>query len=228
MKMYKILFCLWAVVFPLLQGCTKGIVDDEVPEEYKSALNITRVYVHSRELFYNKLCGINYEGAPLSNYIQQVTSLEKNASYAKTDVVLKKVTEEGLPGNELWQVTLNLADSVVYSAPNNGWVFVKAEFDKDDTMNPVFIDLDDKGHCSKVKLPVDLKRLVISLTFDGDYLEGYNNEVYEQLNGAPKMGVPGDYSVPRRYVVRNKWEQSDGTHMQRVVEIRVQFASGAE
>ena len=92
-------------------------------------------------------------------------------------------------------------------------------------MNPAFIDLDENGCCSSVKLPVDIKRLVVSLAFSGDYLEGYNNEVAENIDGAPKLGVPGDFSEPRRYLVQNKWEMDDGTRMQRVVEIRVQYAS---
>ena len=213
------------VLLLALQSCTKGIVDDEVPAEYKGALHINNVYVHARELFENKLCGINYEGAPLQNYIQQVTALSGAAASLVADANIEKVHEEGIPGNELWRFTINIVDSATYTAPNLGWVFVKSEFDKDNTMNPSFIDLDEDGYCSSVKLPVDIKRLVVSFAFGGDYLEGYNNEVAECINGAPKLGVPGDFSAPRRYLIHNKWEMEDGTRMQRVVEIRVQYAS---
>lgn len=225
MRIYKLSFCLSLLVLLALQSCTKGIVDDEVPAEYKSALHIGSVYANARELFYNKLQGVNYEGAPLQNYIQQVSALQGAAASLGADANIEKVHEEGIPGNELWRFTINLADSATYTAPNLGWVFVKSEFDKDNTMNPAFIDLDENGCCSSVKLPVDIKRLVVSLAFSGDYLEGYNNEVAENIDGAPKLGVPGDFSVPRRYLIQNKWEMDDGTRMQRVVEIRVQYAS---
>lgn len=224
MKTYKLIWGLFSVLF-VLQGCTKGVVDDEVPEEYRSALNIAYLYGNARELFYNKMCGLNYADAPLQNYIQQVSALEDGEDYMDVSAVLEKVNEEGVPGNELWRITVNIEDSVVYETPNNGWMFVKAEFDKDNTMNPAFIDLDENGRCRKIKLPVDIKRFVIGLEFDGDYNEYYNNEVAECINGAPKLGVPGDFSEPRRYLIQNKWEMDDGTRMQRVVEIRVQYAS---
>lgn len=225
MRIYKLSFGLSLIVLLALQSCSKGIVDDEVPAEYKSALHINGVYAHARELFYNKLQGVNYEGAPLQNYVQQVTALAGAAGSLSGDAIIEKVPEEGLPGNELWRYTINLADSATYTAPNLGWVFVKSEFDKDNTMNPAFIDLDENGHCSSVKLPVDIKRLVVSFAFAGDYAEVYNNEVAENIDGAPRLGVPGDFSVPRRYLIQNKWKMDDGTRMQRVVEIRVQFAS---
>lgn len=224
MKTYKLILGLFAILIAL-QGCTKGIVEDEVPEEYRSALNIAYLYGSARELFYDKMCGVNYDGAPLSNYVQQVSALKDGKDYMNVSAVLEKVEEAGVPGNELWRITVNVEDSVVYETPNNGWLFVKAEFDKDNSMNPSFIDLDANGRCRKVKLPVDIHRFVIGIEFDGDYHEYYNNEVAERIDGAPKLGVPGDFSEPRRYLIQNKWEMEDGTHMQRVVEIRVQYAS---
>lgn len=217
MKIYKFLFYLWLISLLSIQGCEQGIVEDEIPIEYQNALNVSDAYGDVRELFVKKLCGINYSEKPLDNYVQQVTALDT--------FKLDTIVEEGLPEDELWRITINLKDSVEYESPNNGWLFSKAEFDKDDSMNPSFIDLNADGYCRKIKMPVDLKRLVVSLAFGGELHEGYNNEVFERLNGAPKFGLMGDFTIPRRYVIRNKWEREDGTHKQRVIEIRVQFTS---
>lgn len=217
MKIYKFLFYLGLISLLSTQGCEKGIVEDEIPIEYQNALTVKKYYADVRELFVNKLCGINYPDKPLQNYIQQVTALDVYQ--------IDTIVEDGLPENELWRITINLKDSAEYESPNNGWLFSKAEFDKDDSMNPSFIDLNADGYCRKIKMPVDLKRLVVSLDFEGDFLEQRNNEVSEQLDGAPTLGLMGDFSVPHRYVIRNKWEREDGTHKKRVIEIRVQFTS---
>ena len=225
MKIYKLILGLFVSALLVVQGCTKGIEEDEVPAEYRGALNVSAVYTSARELFYNKICGINYEAEPLSNYVQQVTALVGGKDYLDASTVLEKVEEQGVPDGELWRITVNVEDSVVYTTPNNGWLFVKAEFDKDNSMNPAFLDLDENGRCRSIKLPVDLRRLVVSFEFDGDYQEYYNNEVIENIDGAPALGVPGDFTEPRRYLVQNKWEREDGTHIRRVIEIRVQYAS---
>ena len=45
----------------------------------------------------------------------------------------------------------------------------------------------------------------------------------KSVDGAPELGKPGDFSVPRRYIVENENDRPGKGKRQRLYEVRVQL-----
>lgn len=237
MKMsMKIMILAFAVV--TLGSCTKGIEFEEVPMDVQNEVGLkdacARVY--ARELFQGKILQLNYGE---NNYVDmlltnQISNYESAKTYTNTtsapmtiqgtvvpaggSIQLKNnvtpVYEAGAPEDSVYIVQVFVPDSTFYNTPNKGHVFVQSKF-TDAAQQPFFIDPVD-GQSARIRMVVDPKRLIVALLLN----EG-NACTVQQVGDAPELGKPGDFSVPRRYIVENENDRNGLGKRQRLYEVRV-------
>lgn len=202
---------LFSFVTASLTACTKGIEYEEVPMEIQNEVGLDLTgptkgaNVSARELFLGKVWEVNYGG----KYVDLLRTVD-----AKKSVLVSSVYEAGAPEDSVYVVNITVSDSVVYETPNKGYLFDQSKF-AGEAVQPLFID-PVEGRSTKIKLPVDLKRLVVGIVLKNDKACYVN-----RVGDAPELGIPSDFTTPHRYIVENENDRNGLGKRQRLYEIRI-------
>lgn len=236
MKILKKLYVM-ALGTLLLASCQAGLEYDEVPESIYNDVNLTNALanVKARELFKDQIYATNWNKW-VDNYISTVTignyqngkDWTNSTSTAVTlngvtvapgqTVNLKNsLTTESLasaPEGTLYVVNLYADSKAKYSTPNKGYLFDESKFSGDFTLvNPT------NGRSQEVILPVRKNEVIVELLLSQEY----NCKVKPQ-DGAPTLGIPGDFTQSHKYLVVNESRRPDGKPAaQRLYELRITF-----
>lgn len=221
-----------------LAGCQAGLVYDEVPESIYNDVDLTSNYcnVKARELFENQIYAINWEKW-VEGYINTVTignyqgdglewtnnsssSVEiDGVSVAPGETVLVKnsmttETLESAPEGTLYVLNIYADSQATYSTPNKGYMFDGSKFSGEFEL----VDPED-NRSQQITLPVRQNEVIVEFLLSQDW----NCEVTPQ-GDAPKLGVPGDFTKPRQYLVTNISRRPDGQEAaKRLYEVRITF-----
>lgn len=237
MKVMNKIMLLVLAVFTMT-ACTSGLEFEEIPLTVQEEVGLDESKVAdviARELFKGKMYQVNwdkYVDIILENVVGKdyqagknftnktsapIRILDQELAPDKTMFVKNRVDaiyEAGAPEDSVYVVHLFAAATAKYKTPNKGHLFVESTFAKD-PIKPVFINPKD-GKAEELTLPTDIKRLVIGL-----YLKDEIACYIKAVDNAPQLGTPGDYSVPRRYLVENENDRPGKGKRQRLYEIRV-------
>lgn len=222
----------------LFASCQSGLVYEEVPESIYNDVNLTTNFctVQSRHLFENQLYGINWnkysdgyistvtignyqgDGKTIKNETADpVTILDKTLQPGESLTIkntMDMVEDASAPEGKLYVLNIYADKAAVYSSPNKGFVFDGSRLTGDFALvNP------QNGMAQQVIMPVNPKEVIVALLLSQEY-----NCKITNIDGAPQLGLPGDYSAPRRYLVTNESRRPDGQPAkERLYEIRLTF-----
>lgn len=233
-----------------LVSCQKGLVYEEVPENIYNNVNLATSYfnIQSRELFQNKIYIVNHEDwgpeypTYVENYIYTATignyQGENGATYKNNTT--SSVTIEGqivqpgesitvknkmsivddatAPEGKLYVINMYADALATYKTYNKNHKFEFAKF-AGDPVQPIMISPDADNRSEQIKLPVRPTEVIVVMLLD----DARACEV-TPIDGAPELGKPGDYSVPRKYLVTNTSRRPDGAPAkQRLYEVRITY-----
>ena len=222
-------------------SCQLGIEREPAPEEYYTDVDLYTSLVYSRYLFTDCVYGKNY--GKYTTYIAQ-TSLQASsvqwtnntgADYTvsvngEPQVIANGQTvtipngtnnistrdDASAPDGKVYVLTYYLLPKVTYSTANKGFLFDLNKYTGSDHFELVN---GEDGKAEKVIGDVNPKQLVISLVPDS--YQG-TDMTLTPVNGAPALGTPADYSVPRQYMLKNEFYRPDGVpQAQRLYEVQV-------
>lgn len=235
----KILNKLYAVALGalLLTGCQKGLEYEEVPESIYNNVNLAGALcnVKARQLFENQIYATNWnkwvpdyiDTETIGNYqSSEDWTNETSASVTLNGVTVapgetvqlkNSLTEEELasaPNGTLYVVNLYADSEATYETINKGYLFDASKFSGDfELVNPT------AGRSQQIILPVKKNEVIVEILLSQEY----NCKVKPQ-DEAPELGKPGDFTVPRRYLVVNESRRPDGQPAaQRLYEVRITF-----
>lgn len=243
MKIKNLLFA-FTVGVTALTSCQSGIVWDEVPEDVYSNLELSGAMVRNRprELFVNKVWQVNHndgKGQWLEYYLSQsffnaiengieytnntgapVTILDKTLAVGETMTVKNTkeiVDDSSAPEGKKHIIHVFTLDKVKHITPNKGHLFVQSAFDAESTKPYAYYEEIQEGKFRSVIMPVKVNELVLEILLDDS--EGCR---VDPVNGAPKLGAPGDFTQPRQYMVTNIAIRPEGAkEYKRLYEIQV-------
>lgn len=219
----------------LTTSCDSGLVYDDVPEEYYKDVDLTVCNISSRYLFEDCIYAKNYK--KYTTYIAQTTFkstlkwINKTGSnYTLTnDSVVKpgdtitikngvnNITtrkDSNAPDGKVYVVNYYITPEVTYSTPNKGFLFDSAKIPSGFTL----VNGTD-GKATKVKTKTNLKQLVVAIQARQSRGDAC---LYEPQKDAPRLGIPGDFSKPRQYMVYNNMRRPDGVpQAKRLYEINI-------
>ncbi len=235
---YTALFMMLAAM--ATTSCQTGLEYDDVPESYYTDVNLRSCWVSSRALFEDCLFAKNYNGGKgeITTAIRQVDFAEDQTSWTNNTGVdytladgtvvaagetvtipvgLSAMTtrdDASAPDGKVYVLTYYVPSTVTYTTPNKGYLFVESKMPSGYTL----VDPTD-GMSEKAEAPINTKQLVVTM-LASQYLG--DATTFEPQNGAPKLGVPGDFSEPRQYLVKNNMRRPSGVpQTQRLYEVRV-------
>lgn len=221
-------------------SCQTGLEYDDVPESYYTDVNLSSCWVSSRALFEDCLFAKNYNGGKgeITSAIRQVDFAEDATQWTNntgSDYTLEDGTvvapgqkvniplglyamttrdDASAPEGKVYVLTYYIPSTVTYETPNKGYLFIGSKMPQGYTLvNPT------DGMSTQATKPVDTKQLVVTML-----ASQYNGDAttFTPLNGAPALGVPGDFSVPRQYLVKNNMRRPKGVaQSQRIYEVHV-------
>lgn len=224
----------------LMASCTKGIEFEEVPMDIQEEVGLDEskvADVTAREVFKDNVyqvawdkyvemlldcaVGTNYQaGANYTNKTSSpVTIMGKEVAPGESMFVkntVEAVYEAGAPEDSVYVVHIFAKSTANYKTPNKGHLFVESTF-ANTPVKPELVDPTD-GKAQEIKLPVDIKRLIVGL-----YLKDDIACYVKRVGDAPELGKPADYSVPHRYIVENENDRPGKGRRQRLYEVRVQL-----
>lgn len=230
----------FALCASVIASCTKGIEFEEVPMSIQEEVRLDEskvADVTARELFKDNVYQVNWdkyvemllENAVGKNYqsgidyknttSSPVTIMDKVIAPGESMFVkntIEAVYESGAPEDSVYIVHIFASATANYKTPNKGHLFVESTF-ANAPVKPELVNPTD-GKAQEIKLPVDIKRLIIGL-----YLKDEMACYVKCVDGAPELGKPGDYGVPRRYIVENENNRPGKGRRQRLYEVRVQL-----
>ena len=243
MKIKNLIFT-FVLGITVLSGCQSGIVWDEVPESVYSNLELAGSMVRSRprELFVNKVWQVNHndgKGQWLEKYLARsvMDAIENGIEYTNNTgasmMILNKslavgetmtvnnikeiVDDSSAPEGEKHIIHVFLLDKVEYITPNKGHLFVKTAFDTENVKPSAYYEEVQEGMFRSVIMPVKINEMVLEFILDD---QGACR--VDPVNGAPKLGTPGDFSQPCQYLVTNTALRPDGaSEYKRLYEIQV-------
>jgi len=217
-------------------SCESGLTYVDVPESVYSEARVSTYTVKARELFEDKIYAVNWNqwvpdyistvvigGSSELTWVnktgQDYTLVDGTVVAPEEEVKLKgQILEESngeAPDGKLYVMQTYALSKVTYSTPNNGYMFDASKFSGDFEL----VEPDENGRARQVKLPVRPNETIVEFT-----LVDAAACVVEPVGDAPKLGVPGDFSTPRRYLVKNTTRRPDGVpQAQRLYEVRVTF-----
>lgn len=225
-----ILCCVWAA-----SGCTAGLTYEEAPESVYSEVGASKFDVKARELFTDKIYAVNWNkwaenyidtrligssdvfdwtnrtGAPYTLPDGTVVEAGETVKIKGSETV---ESDSSAPGGEVHVLNVYAASKVQYQTANKGYLFDGSKFSGDfELVNPT-------GNRSQyVVLPVRKNEIIGEI-----YLVNYSVCTVEPVDNAPKLGMPGDFTKPCRYLVKNIAHRPAGVgQYQRLYEIRVTF-----
>ncbi len=226
----------------MVTSCQSGIERDPAPEENYTDVDLYTTLVYSRYLFKDCVYGKNYD--KYTSYVAQ-TSLgpssvewtnKTGADYTVSVNGEKQTVANGetvtipngtnnistrddaaAPDGKVYVVTFYLLPKVTYSTANKGFLFDLNKYTGSDKFT--LVNGDENGRAEKVTGDVNPKQLVISLIPDS--YQG-TDMTLTPVNGAPALGVPGDFTQPRQYLLKNNYYRPDGVpQAQRLYEVQV-------
>ncbi|MCC8171821.1 MAG: hypothetical protein LIP00_08565 [Parabacteroides sp.] len=228
-----------ALCITALSSCQKGLVYDEVPEDVYNNVSLKSglCEVVARRAFpakvwqgkYNQWAeniildsGINSDFRDGTDYTNPTDrdltilgTVLKPGETMRVRNTMTEVADAGAPEGKLYVLNIFAFDSATYKTPNKKHLFVESAF-AGETPQPRFIDPVD-GRSESIKLPTDPTRLVVAFLLDNSLAC-----TVEALDNAPALGVPGDFSKARRYMVINTTRRGDGGEARRrLYEINV-------
>ena len=123
-------------------------------------------------------------------------------------------SDSSAPDGKVYVLNVYAASDVQYSTANKGFLFDGSKFSGDfELVNPV------DNRSQYVVLPVRKNEIIGEL-----YLVSYSVCTVEPVGDSPKLGMPGDFTKPRRYLVKNIAHRPAGVEQhQRMYEVRVTF-----
>lgn len=222
-------------------SCKADLTYEEADESQYTQVGLSAVTIQARELFENKMYAINWGNKVVENYISTVTiggsaDLKyKNTSNSvvtlndgtqvqpgETVTVKSTRTEESCteaPGGKLYVFNVYAVDHATYSTPNKGYLFAADLFGSAnyELVNP------ENNRSEKVILPIRKNELVAYVNMStGNY-----DCLVEPVGNAPALGIPGDYSIAQRYLVKNIAHRPAGVPQSTAMyEIRITFLPG--
>lgn len=233
---------LYAIVLGtiFLAGCQAGLEYEDVPESIYNEVGLSSnlCNVKTSILFpegtmyaknWNKWAGAYISTVTIGNYQGEGTDWKNETSSDVTvdgktvkpgeAIRLKNsITTESLataPEGTLYVLNVFADSKAVHSTPNKGY-----EFDASKLSGVFELVAPVDGRSQKVLIPVNQKEQVL---VEFLLLQVYNNKV-TPVDGSPALGEPGDYSVPRRYLVTNTSRLPDGmSPKERLYEVRITF-----
>lgn len=218
-----------------MTSCTAGLTYEDAPENIYTEVGVSAFNVRARELFEGKIWAVNFNqwtdylstvvigGSSEINWTNetgQVYTLADGTSVAPDETVKLRgtMTEEvasDAPDGKIYVLHSYVPSHTTYSTPNRGYLFDASKFSGDfELVNPV------DNRSQQVALPIRPAELVVDFT-----LVDYDACTVEPQDGAPALGVPGDFTQPRRYLVRNsRTHRPDGVEeYRRMYEVRLTF-----
>lgn len=238
----KILDKLYALVLGslLLTACEAGVVYEDVPESVYENVNLSAdlATITSRELFQDKIYALAW-AQWIPNYLSVSTigNYQKEASYTNkgtSDVVIlgqtvapgatvkvqNKMTivdDASAPEGKLYVLDLLADRNARYATANNNYVFDASKFSGNFQLIDAKGDPVAQTRSVYIKMPVKEKEIVIALL-----QSDVNTCKVEPVNGAPKLGIPGDYTEPQKYLLTNITRRPDGQPAKkRMYEVRL-------
>lgn len=241
MKIVKKLYKLMLIASVFVAGfssCQSGLEYEEAPESVYTEVGVSQFNVKARELFIDKIWAVNY-GTWSDNYISTVTIGSSSSSnkvswtnntgkdYTLVDGTIVKpgekveltgsiTTEDNsdAPEGKLYVMHSYILPTVIHETANKGFLFDKSKFSGDFEL----IEPDKDGRARKVELPIRANELIVEF-----YLVDAAACTVHPLDNAPELGKPGDFTSPRRYMVRNNktYRPSGVEESKRMYEVRV-------
>ncbi|WP_293711232.1 hypothetical protein [uncultured Parabacteroides sp.] len=230
----------FALCAGVMASCTKGIELEEVPVSIQEEVGLDEskvADVTAREVFKDNVYQVNWDkyvemllesavGKNFQNGVNYknttsspVTIMGKSVAPGESMFVkntVEAVYESGAPEDSVYVVHIFASDTANYKTPNKGHLFVESTF-TNAPVKPVLVNPTD-GKAQEIKLPVDIKRLIIGL-----YMKDEVACYIKRVGDAPELGKPADYSVPHRYIVENENNRPGKGKRQRLYEVRVQL-----
>lgn len=230
--------CTGAVVLcsvSVISSCNAGLTYEEAPESVYSEVRVSKIDLKAREWFKDKIYAVNWNKW-VDNYIDTrlIGSSDKftwvnrtEAPYTMPDGKVVAVGESievkgsetiepdsSTPEGKVYVLNVFAASDVQYATTNKGFLFDGSKFDGDfELVNPV------DNRSQNVVLPVRKKEIIGELFL----VDSFNCKV-EPVGDSPELGKPGDFTKPRRYLVKNIAYRPSGVEQyQRTYEIRVTF-----
>lgn len=233
---------LYAIVLGtmFLAGCQAGLEYEDVPESIYNEVGLSSnlCNVKTSILFpegtmyaknWNKWAGAyistvtigNYQGdgGEWKNETSSAVTVDGRAVNPGESIKLKNsMTTESLataPEGTLYVLNIYADSKAIHSTPNKGYEFDASKLSGEFSLiNPV------NGRSQNVLIPVNQKEQVL---VEFLLIQIYNNKV-TPIDGAPTLGEPGDYTVPRRYLVTNTSRLPGGmSPKERLYEVRITF-----
>lgn len=216
-------------------SCQSGLTYEEVPESYYTDVNLSSCTVLSRYLFEDCIYAKNF--GTYTTYISQSSfgaerewTNESGSSYTLADgsvvapgekVVLKSGVanmttrdDNNAPEGKIYVMTYYVPKTVTYTTANKGYLF-----DQSKLPSGFKCEEPTDGMSEKATAAVDIKQLVVTMQTKQWYGDACT---FTPVNGAPKLGAPGDYSEPRQYLVKNNMRRPAGVpQSMRIYEIRI-------
>ncbi len=224
-------------------GCQMGLVYDEgIPVDIYEEVGLGTPYwnVYGRELFKNQIYAKGswnkwVEGYIATQNIGNGTTAKEFTNTANEDVVINdtltlapgetvilknSLTREYLasaPGDSLYVINTFIESSCLYKSPGAVYFFDSQKFTPPFQLSGVLEDGNLLG--TEITLPIKPKEIIFEFL-----LAQPHNCIVENVDGAPALGKPGDFTKPRRYMVVNKSRRPDKKEAKkRLYEIRVTF-----
>ena len=155
----------------------------------------------------------NNTGAPM-------TILNKTLAAGETMKVnnTKEIVDDSsAPEGKKHIIHVFTLDKVEYITPNKGHLFVKSAFDSESVKPTAYYEEVQDGMFRSVIMPVKINEMVLEFILDD---QGACR--VDPVNGAPKLGTPGDFTQPRQYLVTNTAIRPDGApEYKRLYEIQI-------
>lgn len=233
----------------LFASCQSGLVYEEVPESIYNDVNLTSNFctVQSRHLFENQLYGVNWnkysegyistvtignyqgDGKTFTNDTAEPVTILNTTLQPGESITIKNnmdvVDDASAPEGKLYILNIYADKVTLYSSPNKGFLFDGSRLTGDFVLgntnkNGQFIPTEPQsGMDQQVIMPVNPKEVIVALLLSQEY-----NCQVTNIDGAPQLGLPGDYSIPRRYLVTNISRRTDGQPAkERLYEVRITF-----
>lgn len=241
----KTIFCVMSLFALVLSSCQSGIVYDEVPESVYSNVDLGAGYakVRVRDLFHQKVWQVNHnngKGQWLEEYLataqigdgymngqeytnntgKDVNILGETLKPGEKMMVKNKleiVNDASAPEGKRYIVHIFAPTTVTYETPNKGHLFVKKAFEGEAVQPLEFIEEVQEGMYRQIVMAVRQEALVMEFIMS----DLYACKV-EPVDGAPKLGTPGDYTKPQKYLVTNTAYRPEGApEYSRLYEIQV-------
>lgn len=218
-----------------ISSCTAGLTYEEAPESVYSEVGVSKFNVNARELFTDKIYAVNWNkwvdnyidtrmigsssafewtnktGAP---YTLPDGTIIKNGETVEIEGSETVESDSNAPGGEIHILNVFAASTVKYQTANKGYLFDGSKFSGDFEL----VDPTD-NRSQYVIMPIRKNEIIGEM-----YLVDYSICTVDPIGDAPKLGIPGDFTKPCRYLVKNIAHRPAGVEQyQRLYEIRVTF-----